>query len=135
MGGLWAYLERKSGRSNFLYSARLSLDSLWKVGVKHGWWRSVKGGDVYLFVGSMMIVQALYEINPKSVSGSAVRKGLGWLDGTGWVDRAAVKGDGEKGEKGGEEVRRKLSEREVKQEGFPMEGDEETLAEEEKKEA
>lgn len=88
MGGLWAFLERKSGRSNFLYSARLSIDSLWKVGVKHGWWRGVKNGDVLLFVASLAVVQSIYEVDPKAINSGVIRKGLGMLRGDGWVDRA-----------------------------------------------
>jgi len=130
LGGLWAFLERKSGRSDFLYSARLSLDSLWKVGVKHGWWKSVRGGDVYLFVGSLMVIQALYEVNTKSVSGAAVRKGLSWVNGEGWIDRAAVR-DEEGEEKGKREEIKKLEEREMKQAGVPLDdvGAESTLKE------
>jgi len=88
LGGLWAFLERKSGRSNFMYSARLSIDSLWKVGVKHGWWRGIKNGDVLLVVMSLALINTVYEVDPKAVNGGVVRKGLGMLRGEGWVDRA-----------------------------------------------
>jgi hypothetical protein len=90
LGGLWAFLERKNGRSNFLYSARLSIDSFWKVGVKHGWWRGVKNGDVLLFAASLAAVNVVYELQPKSVNSGFVRKGLGVLRGEGWVDRAML---------------------------------------------
>lgn len=97
LGGLWAFLERKGGRSNFLYSTRLSIDSLWKVGVKRGWWKGVKNGDVLLFVLSLATVNVLYEISPRSVNSGVARKGLGVLRGEGWVDRAVI-ANGEKGE-------------------------------------
>lgn len=90
MGGLWAFLERKGGRGNFLYTARMSLDSLWKVGVKRGWWKGVKNGDVLLFVLSLATVNVLYELSPRSVNSGVARKGLGVLRGEGWVDRAAL---------------------------------------------
>lgn len=90
LGGMWAFLERKNGRGNFLYSARMSVDSLWKVGVKRGWWRGIKNGDVLLFVVSLATVNALYEVAPKSVSSGVARKGLGVLRGEGWVDRATT---------------------------------------------
>jgi hypothetical protein len=112
LGGLWAFLERGSGRSNFLYSARLSMDSLWKVGVKRGWWKGVKNGDVLVFVASLAMIQSIYETNPKAVSGGVVRKSLGMLRGDGWVDRAVVKN---------EEEKQKLEEREHKQETVPVE--------------
>ena len=33
-----------------MYMARMSVESLWKVGVKRGWWKGIRGGDVLLFV-------------------------------------------------------------------------------------
>lgn len=88
LAGLWAFLERGSGRSNFLYSARASLDSAWKVGRKRGYWRGIKGGDVLLFVTSLAVVNVVYERDPKAVSGGFIRKSMGMLRGEGWVDRA-----------------------------------------------
>ncbi|KAI9833174.1 MAG: hypothetical protein M1819_003797 [Sarea resinae] len=99
LAGFWAFLERKSGRSNFLYSARTSLDSMWKVGVKRGWWKGIRNGDVGLFVLSLAVINAVYEANPKAVSGGALRKSLGMLRGDGWVDRADLAGEGS-GKKG-----------------------------------
>lgn len=114
LGGSWAFLERKTGRGNFLYSTRLSIDSLWKVGVKRGWWKGVANGDVLLFVGSLALMQAVYEADPKAVNGAAVRKALGMLRGEGWVDRA----------EGGDvpqtpAVEKKLEERDAKQQAVP----------------
>jgi hypothetical protein len=88
LGGLWAFLERGKGRANFLYTLRMSIDSLWKVGVKRGWWRGIKNGDVLLFVVSLATVNVLYEISPRSVNSGVARKSLGVLRGEGWVDRA-----------------------------------------------
>jgi hypothetical protein len=96
LGGLWGFLERKKGRANFLYTARTSIDSLWKVGVKKGWWRGIKNGDVLLFVLSLATVNALYEISPQSVNSGVARKGLGVLRGEGWVDRVMVPPEGER---------------------------------------
>lgn len=90
LGGLWGFLERKKGRANFLYTARMSIDSLWKVGVKKGWWRGIKNGDVLLFVLSLATINALYEVSPRSVNSGVARKGLGVLRGEGWVDRATL---------------------------------------------
>lgn len=90
LGGMWGFLARKNGRANFLYTARMSLDSLWKVGVKHGWWTGVRNGDVLLFVASLALVNALYEVSPRSVNSGVVRKGLGVMRGEGWVDRALM---------------------------------------------
>ena len=88
LAGSWGFLERRSGRPQFLYSARASIDSLWKVGVKRGWWRTGKNRDVWVFVASLMLLNAVYEVNPDAVTSSIVRRSLGMLRGEGWVDRA-----------------------------------------------
>ncbi|KAH8732285.1 hypothetical protein GQ44DRAFT_735221 [Phaeosphaeriaceae sp. PMI808] len=90
LGGMWAFLDRKRGRGNFLYTLRLSIDSLWKVGTKRGYWRGIKNGDVLLFVLSLVTVNILYEVSPRTVNSGVTRKGLGVLRGEGWVDRAAL---------------------------------------------
>jgi len=95
LGGLWAFLERKKGRANFLYTLRMSIDSLWKVGVKKAWWRGIKNGDVLLFVVSLATVNVLYEVSPRSVNSGVARKGLGVLRGEGWVDRATLPREGQ----------------------------------------
>lgn len=76
IGGLWAFAARRGERSNFLYSARLSLDSLWKVGKKRGWWNGVKGGDVLLFAASLALLDSLYATRPTAVKGAMVRRGM-----------------------------------------------------------
>lgn len=119
VGGLWALLERKGGRGNALYTARLSIDSLWKVGVKRGWWRAVKNGDVLLFVASLMVINGVYERRPRAVAGPSVRKSLGMLRGDGWVDRVVVM-KGSLTEKEEEE----LAERDIKDEGSELEREE-----------
>ncbi|EOD47222.1 hypothetical protein UCRNP2_6038 [Neofusicoccum parvum UCRNP2] len=121
LGGLWAFLERQNGRTTFLYSARMSIDSFWKVGVKRGWWRGIKNGDVLLFVTSLAVINAVYEKDPKAVNGGVVRKGLGMLRGDGWVDRAVLKEKSGRKERGGErdEI---LDEREIKATGMVERG-------------
>ncbi|KAK5001145.1 hypothetical protein LTR66_000113 [Elasticomyces elasticus] len=105
LGGLWAFVVRRGERSNFLYSARLSLDSFWKVGVKHDWWKGVKGGDVYVFVASLALLNIVYEARPGAVRGGAIRKGMGMLREDGWADRAKSDIDGkDTGEDEGEVV-------------------------------
>lgn len=51
-----------SGYANSLYAARTSVDSLWKVGVKHGWWRPIKAGDVWLFVVALAVYNIVYDL-------------------------------------------------------------------------
>lgn len=88
IGGLWAFVARQKERGNFLYSMRLSIDSLWKVGKKRGWWRGVKNGDVLVFVASLALINAVYEGRPGAIQGSMIRKGMGMLRGEGFIDRA-----------------------------------------------
>ncbi len=99
LAGCWAVLDRRGGRAAFLVPARLSVASAWRVGVKRGWWRGVRGGDVVLFVAGLAAVGGVYEVDPAAVSGRAVRKSLGMLRGEGWVDRAGSREGGGGGEK------------------------------------
>ncbi|KAL8700562.1 MAG: hypothetical protein Q9201_005377 [Fulgogasparrea decipioides] len=96
LGGLWSFLDSKGGRSNFLYSVRLSIDSTWKVGKKRGWWKGIKGGDLGVFVLGLMVVNTVYERNADAIQGSMVRKGLAVMRGEGWMDRAQQRVDVEK---------------------------------------
>lgn len=93
LGGLWAFLERKGGRANFLYSVRLSLDSAWKVGKKKGWWRGMKGGDLAVFVAGLMVVNVVYEKDRGAVEGSMVRRAVGFLKGEEGDDRRGEEGE------------------------------------------
>ncbi|KAJ8120535.1 hypothetical protein ONZ43_g2776 [Nemania bipapillata] len=86
IAGLWAFVERREGRSIFLYTARTSVDSLWKVGVKRRWWRAMRGGDVWLFALALAITGAVYERDARAIREANVRKGISWLRGTGFRD-------------------------------------------------
>ena len=86
IGGLWGYVVRRDARAEFLYSARASLDSLWKVGRKRGWWRGVRGGDVGLFVASLMVINVVYERDAKSIRTGSVRRGVSYMRGEGFKD-------------------------------------------------
>lgn len=55
------------GHGNSMYAARTSVDSLWKVGVKRRWWRPVKGGDVYLFVAALAVINVCFDLGRESV--------------------------------------------------------------------
>jgi len=62
LGGLFQVFDRTTaGHANALYVARLSVDSLWKVGVKHKWWKGVKGGDVWVLVASLALINVVYD--------------------------------------------------------------------------
>lgn len=86
IGGLWGWLERRNGRAQFLYTARASIDSAWKVARKRGWVRGVRNGDVWLFVASLALINSVFEISPANVTGGVVRRGLSGLRGRGLVD-------------------------------------------------
>ncbi|KAI1405052.1 hypothetical protein F4819DRAFT_445592 [Hypoxylon fuscum] len=99
LAGLWAWVERRDGRSVFLYSARTSVDSLWKVGVKRRWWRAtMKGGDVWVFVFALAITGAVYERDARAIRESRVRKGISWARGTGFRDSWGLEEDDEEEE-------------------------------------
>jgi len=83
---MWGFVVRKQARGEFLYSARTSLDSLWKVGRKRGWWKGVRGGDVWVFVGSLMVVNLVYERDARAVGSAVVRRGVNCLRGEGGRD-------------------------------------------------
>ena len=80
MGGMWAFVDRKGGRGQVMYSMRMSIDSLWKVGKKRGWWKGVQGGDVAMFVASLALMNIVYERRRNAVD-NVVRKGLGFMRG------------------------------------------------------
>ncbi|KAM3444929.1 hypothetical protein NHJ13734_000963 [Beauveria thailandica] len=86
--GMWAWIERRHGRMAFLYSARASAHSLWKVGVKRRWWRAVHGGDLWVFVLALMMTGVVYERDAKAIQQNSFRKGVSWVRGEGWRDWA-----------------------------------------------
>ena len=62
ISGCLAIIDQSpTGHENAMYVTRMSIDSLWKVGVKHRWWRGVKGGDVYIFVVALAALNMLYD--------------------------------------------------------------------------
>ncbi|RDL41881.1 Uncharacterized protein BP5553_01860 [Venustampulla echinocandica] len=89
VGGLWGFLVRKQARNEFLYSLRASIDSLWKVGRKRGWWTGIRGGDVWLFVCSLMVINVVYERDARAIGSSVIRKGVSSLRGEGFKDCVA----------------------------------------------
>lgn len=98
LAGLWAWVERRHGRGVFLYTARASVDSLWKVGVKRRWWRAMKGGDVWLFVAALMVTGVVYERDARAIREGQWRKGMSWVRGQGWRDWALEEEETEEAE-------------------------------------
>ncbi|ORY63853.1 uncharacterized protein BCR38DRAFT_465968 [Pseudomassariella vexata] len=86
LAGLWGFVEKENGRGVFLYSARTSVDSLWKVGVKRRWWRAMKGGDVWVFVLAIALTGIVYERDARAIKESSWRKGVGFVTGGDWRD-------------------------------------------------
>ncbi|KAF4122741.1 hypothetical protein GMORB2_7048 [Geosmithia morbida] len=93
LAGLWAWVERRHGRGIFLYTARASVDSLWKVGVKRRWWKAMRGGDVWVFVLALMVTGVVYERDATAIREAQWRKGMSWVRGEGWRDWAAEDDD------------------------------------------
>ncbi|KUI53025.1 hypothetical protein VP1G_00536 [Cytospora mali] len=106
LAGFWAWIEREQGRGVFLYSARLSVDSLWKVGTKRRWWKAMKAGEVWVFVLAVMLTGVVYERDAKAVREGNWRKGLSWMRGQGFRDWAMEEDeeDEEEGREGDEFV-------------------------------
>ena len=95
LGGMWGFIDRRGGHGHFLYSMRVSVDSMWKVGKKRGWWKGVRGGDVVLFVAGLGVVNVVFERHKEGMGG--VGKGVGWLRGEELFSN--VKGERQLGEK------------------------------------
>lgn len=106
LAGFWAWVERKHGRGVFLYSARASVDSLWKVGIKRRWWKAMKAGEVWVFVLAVMLTGVVYEKDAQAVREGSWRKGISWMRGQGFRDWAMEvddeKEEGKEGEEGGD---------------------------------
>lgn len=49
------------------------MDSLWKVGVKHGWWKGIQGGDILVFVIALAVLNVVYELRNKAVEDKGIR--------------------------------------------------------------
>ena len=89
LAGLWGFVMRRGDRGHLLYATRLSLDSLVKLGKKHGWWRWSKHGDVLLFTSSLVLLDVIFEAHPASVRGAMVRKAVSSCRNEGLVDPLA----------------------------------------------
>ncbi|KAG7286438.1 hypothetical protein NEMBOFW57_008748 [Staphylotrichum longicolle] len=104
VAGFWALLQqgRRGSRGVFLASAKVSVESLWKVGVKRRWWRAMKGGDLWVFVAALMVTGVVYERDAKAIKEGSWRKGISWVRGEGWRDwgmeEDEEEADGEDGE-------------------------------------
>ncbi|RPB20710.1 hypothetical protein L211DRAFT_841429 [Terfezia boudieri ATCC MYA-4762] len=84
-------VRRGTSRAAFTYTARLALVSLWKTGVKRGWWRGVKNGDVVLFVLGLAAMGAVWEAGGElGVNEGYVRNGLEMLKGAKRTKEAVV---------------------------------------------
>lgn len=73
----------------------MSVDSLWKVGKKRGWWKGVKGGDVVVFVLGLAVVNSVYETRRGAID-RGMGKGVGWLRGDDLFAKR-IEVDGKKG--------------------------------------
>ena len=76
LAGLWAFIEREHGRSSFLYSLRISMESLWKLGVKKEYLKPGNTGDVWLAVASLMLLNIIRDYNAEAITSGLFRRGL-----------------------------------------------------------
>ncbi|KAK4175082.1 hypothetical protein QBC36DRAFT_355586 [Triangularia setosa] len=100
LAGLWAMIEqgRQGSRQIFLYSAKASVESFWKVGVKRRWWRAMKGGDLWVFVAALMLTGVVYERDARAIKEGSWRKGISWVRGEGFRDWGVEVEEGEEEE-------------------------------------
>ncbi|KAH0542828.1 hypothetical protein FGG08_002782 [Glutinoglossum americanum] len=75
LAGLPAFLSRTQGRSVFLYTARMSVESAWLVGVKRGLVRGRGGVDVGVLCGGLAVLGAVWEVCGEGDVGGGV---VGW---------------------------------------------------------
>ena len=82
LGGMFQFFDRgSSGRTNSLYAARVSAGSLWKVGIKHGWWKGFQGGDVWVFATALALLNIIFESKEGAVDSGMVKWGMKVLRG------------------------------------------------------
>ncbi len=81
LAGLWAFVVRRGMRAQFLYSLRASTDSAWKVGVKRGYVRGWRGGDVAVFVAGLAVTNAVFDHNEGALRSKILGRGVRFLRG------------------------------------------------------
>ena len=76
LGGFFQLFDRTvGGHANSLYVARLSIDSLWKVGVKRRW-KGIRAGDVWVIVTSLALVNVVYDLGKNTPAAQDSAMGL-----------------------------------------------------------
>lgn len=71
------------------------MESAWKVGVKRGLWKGFKGGDVWLFVVSLAIVNMVYTKDREAVRSGLFRRAVAGLRGETMALAEKEKSDGD----------------------------------------
>lgn len=86
LGGLWAWIVRRQARSEFMYSMRASILSCWQIGRKRGWWKSLPGGDILVFIVGLATLNVIFECDKGRgvVNSWMVRSVLSGARGYGW---------------------------------------------------
>lgn len=104
LGGL-PFMFLGNSRSTFQYFFRAAVDSAWKAGVKRGFWKGWRGGELWVIVLGWALMGAIMETRPSAVQGRGLRKGLAWMKGDGFTDTVEVlaKRKGKKAVGGGDE--------------------------------
>ena len=57
------------------------MDSTWKLGIKKGWWKAGKYGDVWVFTLSLMALNAIFEEHPDALTSGLWKRGLEFVRG------------------------------------------------------
>ncbi|KAI8873629.1 hypothetical protein GQ42DRAFT_160425 [Ramicandelaber brevisporus] len=68
VGGLFIFVEAPSRRTELgMYMLLRAIESQWDLGIKKGWWRAVKGGQLVYSALSVGVLMSLYQHDPSSI--------------------------------------------------------------------
>ncbi|KAG9295018.1 hypothetical protein G9A89_017812 [Geosiphon pyriformis] len=74
IGGLWIFAEDPHRRLDIgIYSLRLSVESMWKLLVKKGVIKPIRGGEVLIFSFGMGILMSIFQTQPRNISSLYIR--------------------------------------------------------------
>ncbi|KAI8873186.1 hypothetical protein GQ42DRAFT_118297 [Ramicandelaber brevisporus] len=68
IAGSYIFIEPSSRRTELgMYMLLRAIESQWDLGIKKGWWRAVKGGQLVYSALSVGVLMSLYQHDPSSI--------------------------------------------------------------------